>query len=54
MDKEPNLNPVSEKGMGVLLIELNYSPLYWAILYKILEMADMETTNNCGMPIFMP
>jgi hypothetical protein len=30
----------------MLLTELNYSLLSWAILCNILEMADVETLNN--------
>ena len=33
-----------------LLTELNYSLLFWVILYKILEMADVGTPNNRATP----
>ena len=36
----------NDGGMGTLLTELNYSLLSWAVLCKILEMADVETLNN--------
>jgi len=35
---------------GRLLAELNYSMPFWAFLFKILEMADVETPNNRGAP----
>jgi hypothetical protein len=30
--------------------EVNYSLLSWAILFRILEMADVETPNNLATP----
>jgi hypothetical protein len=36
--------------MGTLLIKLNYSLLFWAILCNVLEMADVETPNNRATP----
>lgn len=33
-----------------MLAELNYSMPFWAFLFKILEMADVETPNNRGAP----
>ena len=39
------------RGDGILLTELNFSPLSWAIPRKILEMADVETSNNHATPV---
>ena len=40
----------TRKLMGTLSTELNYSLLPWLLLYKILEMAGVETPNTRATP----